>query len=145
MWFFKKKANTGFAAIPGSTACYAQIKREFGEEFIFSPLMKRADEQDIHFFTSGIRTNVAENYHSASIACFESSVYQKIVRLSLSIPVFDSGDREYDSWHDLYLLQDKSGSIQAVYCTGGYRISRVEGYIRVLRIPEPLMKYFSAS
>ena len=54
----------------------------------------------------------------------------------------DSGDREYDSWHDLFLLQEHDGIIRAVYCTGGYRIAHIEGYAQVYQYPESLKKYF---
>ena len=77
-----------------------------------------------------------------SIVIFENTKYKRIVRLSLSIPTFDLGDREYDSWHDFFLLQEYNGIIRAVYCTGGYRIARIEGYAQVYQYPESLEKYF---
>lgn len=121
---------------------YAHINREFGEGFLFSPESMRVGEREIGIYTSGTRHDIEEKYCGANITIFESAVYQKIVRLSLSIPTFDSGDREYDSWHDLFLLQEHDGIIRAVYCTGGYRIARVEGYAQVYQYPESLKKYF---
>lgn len=121
---------------------YAHINREFGEGFLFSPESLRVDAREIDVYTSGTRHDIEEKYRGARIAIFESAVYQKIVRLSLSIPTFDSGDREYDSWHDLFLLQEHAGIIRAVYCTGGYRIAKVEGYAQVYQYPESLKKYF---
>lgn len=121
---------------------YQHILREFGEEFSFSSRTIIAGKSDIESFTNGARKNVEEKYHGADIALFESTVYRKILRLSLSIPTFDSADREYDSWHDLYLLQKHDRTLCAVYCTGGYHIAKVEGYIKVVEIPEPLKKYF---
>ena len=67
----------------------------------------------------GKRLDIDARHCGTRIAVFESAIYRKIVRLSLRIPTFDSRDREYDSWHDLYLLQGRNGKIRAVYCTGG--------------------------
>ena len=102
----------------------------------------QVSEHEVDCFTSGPRHNIDEKYCGTSIAIFESTKYKTIVRLSLSIPTFDSGDREYDSWHDLFLLQEHNGIIRAVYCTGGYRVAHVEGYAQVYQYPEPLKKYF---
>lgn len=120
---------------------YEHIKREFGDGFLFSPKTMNVGEREIDFFKSGTRHDIEEKYHGANIAIFESTKYKRIVRLSLSIPTFDSGDREYDSWHDLFLLQERNGIIRAVYCTGGYRVARVEGYAQVYQYPEALKKY----
>lgn len=121
---------------------YAHIKREFGEGFLFSSEPMKVSEQEIDVFTSGARQDIEEKYCGASIAIFESTVYRRIVRLSLSIPTFDSGDRQFDSWHDLFLLEEHNGIIRAVYCTGGYSIAHVEGYAQVYQYPESLKKYF---
>lgn len=121
---------------------YEHIKREFGNGFLFSPEAMQVTEHEVDFFTSGSRRDIEEKYCGTNVAIFESTKYKTIVRLSLSIPTFDSGDREYDSWHDLFLLQEHNGIIRAVYCTGGYRVARVEGYAQVYQYPEPLKKYF---
>ena len=121
---------------------YEHIKREFGDGFLFSPEVMQVSEREVDLFTSGSRHNIEEKYCGTNIAIFESTKYKTIVRLSLSIPTFDSGDREYDSWHDLFLLQEHNGIIRAVYCTGGYRVAHVEGYAQVYEYPEPLKKYF---
>lgn len=121
---------------------YKHVKQEFGNGFLFSPEAMQVSEREVDLFTSGSQHNIEEKYHGANIAIFESTKYKTILRLSLSIPTFDSGDREYDSWHDLFLLQEHTGIIRAVYCTGGYRIARVEGYAQVYEYPTPLKKYF---
>lgn len=121
---------------------YKHIKRDFGDGFLFSPKAMRVSEHKIDYFTSGSRHNVEEKYRGTDITIFESTKYKTIVRLSRSIPTFDSSDREYDSWHDLFLLQEHNGIIRAVYCTGGYKIAHVEGYAQVYQYPEPLKIYF---
>lgn len=121
---------------------YKHIERDFGDGFLFSSKAMQVSEHEIDFFTSGSRHNIEEKYCNTNITIFESTKYKTIVRLSLSIPTFDSGDREYDSWHDLFLLQEHNGIIRAVYCTGGYKVAHVEGYAQVYQYPEPLKIYF---
>ena len=41
---------------------------------------------------------------------------RKALRLTLDIPTFDSGDRESDSWHTLYLMPGKArGCVDGIY------------------------------
>lgn len=142
MWFFKNKEKKEQALSYNDAVSYKHIVREFGEGFMFSSRSMKVDKGDIDDFTSGVRQNIDEKYNGTDIVLFESKKYRRILRLSLSIPTFDSGDREYDSRHDLYLLQENDRTLRAVYCTCGYRIAKVEGYARVYQIPEPLQKYF---
>ena len=137
----KSKQGAGPVALKDAVS-YAHIKREFGDGFLFSSEQMQVGEREITSFTSGSRENIKEKYYGANVAIFESAQFKKIVRLSLSVPTFDSGDREYDSWHDLFLLQEHDGILRAVYCTGGYRIAHIEGYAQVYQYPESLKKYF---
>lgn len=134
--------NKGESTFYKDGISHEHIKREFGDGFLFSPKPMNVGKREIDFFTSGTRHNIEEKYNGVSIVIFENTKYKRIVRLSLSIPTFDLGDREYDSWHDLFLLQEHNGIIRAVYCTGGYRIARIEGYAQVYQYPESLEKYF---
>ena len=122
---------------------YAYINREFGEGFLFSPEPMQVGEREIDFYTSGTRRNIRRKYRDTNITIYNNLIYQKIVCLSLSIPTFDSEDREYDSWHNLYLVQEKNGNIHAAYCTGGYRIATIQGYAKVYQLPNELKRYFS--
>lgn len=124
------------------TVTYAHIDREFGDGFVFSSERMQVSKSQIDFFTSGIRHDMAEKHCRTNIAIFESTKYKTILRLSLDIPTFDAYDRECDSWHDLFLLQEHDGIIRAVYCTGGYSVAHVEGYSQVYQYPESLKKYF---
>lgn len=143
---FNKAAENKTAEKPDCGAenavSYAHIEREFGEGFLFSPVIMQIYKSEVDSFTSGSRHDISEKFRGVNLAVFDSTKYRKILRLSLSIPTFDSGDREYDSWHDLFLLQEQSGLIRAVYCTGGYRIAHVEGYAQVYEYPEALEVYF---
>ena len=121
---------------------YKHIDQEFGNGFLFSSKLMQIDEHEIDFFTSGIRHDIEEKFRGTDITVFDNAKYRKIVRLSLSVPAFDSEDREYDSWRDLFLLQEHNGIIRAVYCTGGYKVAFVEGYAQVYQYPESLKQYF---
>ena len=81
---------------------HEHIKREFGNGFLFSPEVMQVTEREVDFFTSGSRRDMEERYCGTNVAIFESTKYKTIVRLSLSIPTFDSGDREYDSFLKYY-------------------------------------------
>lgn len=45
----------------------------------------------------------------------------------VSVPTFDSGDREWDSYRKLYLIP-KGRKITAYVVAGGYRLSRIQKY-----------------
>ena len=118
------------------------ISNDFGEGFVFSSQMMEVDVNDIGSYIGGEQTDTEKLSYFVNISVFKSEKYRKIICISRQIPTFDSSDREYDSWHDLYLLQEKNGIIRAVYCTGGYCVSRIEGYAEVYKYPEYLKKYF---
>ena len=138
----KKREKEESANSCKDAVSYKHIDREFGTGFLFSPERMQAEEREIDFFTSGIRHDMEEKFQGTDITIFESTKYRRIVRFSRSVPTFDSDDREYDSWRDLYLLQEHNGIIRAVYCTGGYKIACVEGYAQVYQYPKSLEKYF---
>lgn len=142
MCFFEREQKVKQVPRHEDAVSYEHITREFGEGFLFSPASMKAGERDIEEYLRGKRQDIDAWHYGTRVAVFESAVYRKIVRLSLRIPTFDSSDREYDSWHDLYLLQEHGGKIRAVYCTGGYRVAKVEGYAEVYQYPEDLKIFF---
>lgn len=56
------------------------------------------------------------------ITVYKDCYGNKVIKLIHDIPCFDSGDREYDSTHVLYLFHN-NGRIYALYCGEGYRIA----------------------
>ncbi len=126
----------------GEDVTYGFIKSDFGEEFLFSRETMKVDEQDIEEYRSGIRHDVEEWGCDIWLTLFESTKYRKILVLRSIMPTFDEGDDEFDSWHDLYLLQEHDGTLRAVYCTGGYSIAKIQGFAKVYQYPESLKKYF---
>ena len=117
------------------------IERDFGKGFLFSMETLNVTEDDLEKYQSGTPLD-ADKFKDCNVRFFTDGYYPRVVRLSKDIPTFDSGDREYDSWHDLYLVQEQSGNIHAVYCTGGYRIATIQGYAKVHQLPNILKKYF---
>ena len=117
------------------------IERDFGKGFLFSMETLNVTEEDLEKYQSGTPLD-ADKFKDCYVRFFTDGYYPRVVRLSKDIPTFDSGDREYDSWHDLYLVQEQSGNIHAVYCTGGYRIATIQGYAKVHQLPNILKKYF---
>ena len=134
-----KKAENDKAADDAIT--YEHITEEFGEGFVFSSQPMGVTKEDVTEYMHGKCKRIDEKYNFVRLEYYESKRYRKILCLSRKIPPFDSSDREYDSWHDLYLLQEHNGILRAVYATGGYNIAHVEGYARVYDIPERLKKY----
>lgn len=126
---------------PKTAVTHAHIAQEFGEGFLFSREPMAVYEEGISLLSSGTRKDLMQPFRDARVTLFENEHFQKIVRLSLRIPTFDSGDREYDSWHDLFLVRTHDGILRAVYCTGGYKIAHIEGYARLYRYPDPLKEY----
>lgn len=121
---------------------YTHITNDFGEEFLFSPQMMEINENDIDSYMNAEEKDTEQLSYLIRVSVLESEKYCKIICVNRKIPTFDSSDRDYDSWHKLYLLQEKDGTIRAIYCRGGYSIAKVEGYAEVYEYPEYLEKYF---
>lgn len=49
---------------------------------------------------------------------------RSVIALRMDVPTFDSGDRQYDSRHTLYIFHSWT-DISAVYCKEGYTISEL--------------------
>lgn len=88
-------------------------------------------------YTSGEREDFNEKYHGADITVFKSPVYTRIVRLSVTVSTSESSDEE----HELFLLQENSGIIRAVYCIRGEKVYFVEEYSKGYDVPDELKKY----
>lgn len=52
---------------------------------------------------------------------------KKVLRFYVSVPTFDSNDREWDSYRKLFLIPDEDGITGIMVC-GGYRIAKVFTY-----------------
>lgn len=121
-----------------------KVKWNFGEGFLFSKNKIKITADDIEDYKSGNLKKPYGSYHDCDVMVYTGGKYPRVVRIDKDIPTFDSDDREYDSWRDLYLVKRENGSIFAVYCTGGYRIAEIAGYETVYKFPDELSQYFDA-
>lgn len=118
------------------------ISNDFGKGFVFSDKQSiRISEKEFEGYSSGKSQLLDETYNGSSLLVFSGGMYPKVLRLRQSIPTFDSADREYDSWHELYLVQENDGHIHAVYAKGGYRIAGIEKIPDVLKYPKALKRH----
>lgn len=125
------------------------VERDFGKGFLFSEKTLNVTEEALETYKTGtLQKPYAQyqtgeyKYDKCDVLVYTGGQYPKVVRLCKDMPTFDSGDREYDSWHDLYLVQEQSGTSHAVYCTGGYRVATIQGYAKVYEYPRELKQYF---
>ncbi len=119
-----------------------KITQDFGLGFVLAG-RRPVSEKQLYDYQKGVRRDLPEKFRGCNLATFTSGDHLTVLRISRDIPTFDSGDREYDAWHDLYLIREKSGHIHAVYAAGGYRIAVLRGYAAVAAYPPELKQYFS--
>ena len=101
-----------------------RLKNDFGERIRFSSYRKINGnfQPDTVFGTK--QAEYPDAWAGADAAQYVRADGSKALRFTLDIPTFDSGDRESDSWHTLYLMPGKKrGSVDGIYCTGGYRLA----------------------
>ena len=55
---------------------------------------------------------------------YKDAFFRSAVALRFDVPTFDSGDRQYDSRHTLYLFHSLT-DVSAVYCKEGYEIAEL--------------------
>ncbi len=116
------------------------IRRDFGEGFAFRGFLG-ASENYWRSLETGKREDLSEKFRGCSIVIFTGGVYPKVVRLSRPIPTFDSGDRQYDSWHDLHFVPMEGGKIKGLYSTGGYELVKAVGFQELLACPPEVEAY----
>lgn len=58
---------------------------------------------------------------------FRNKAGQMALAIYVSVPTFDSGDREWDSYRKLFLVPEADGMTGYMVC-GGYKIARIIAY-----------------
>lgn len=94
--------------------------------------------------------NSNQSFLNAKIIKYEDVYGNPVLSFYKKIPTFDSADREYDSYQQLYFFYNKR-NISALYCHGGYSLSSMTLYenikpiglilrlmLRITRIPAML-------
>lgn len=101
-----------------------RLKNDFGERIRFSSYRKINGNFQPDTFWGTKQAEYPDAWAGADAARYVRADGSKALRLTLDIPAFDSGDRESDSWHTLYLMPGKKrGCVDGIYCTGGYRLA----------------------
>ena len=72
---------------------------------------------------------------SEDVSINEDSYGRKVLYVHTSVPTFDSGDREWDSSINEYLMFDGS-NVNLIKCRRGYRISSITIYVRLISASE---------
>ena len=78
--------------------------------------------------------------HGIHIDEYSDRFHHHVVAVVKSVPTFDSGDREYDSRHTLYLFHNE-GRISAAYVKEGYRIAELYVLKDLQSVGEELKPY----
>lgn len=101
-----------------------RLKNDFGARICFAGYTRAEEGTDPRLSFGERIAEFPKAFGNADAVLYQMRNGKKAVGLFLDIPTFDSGDRQYDSWHALYLTQgDVPGSVDGAYCTGGYALA----------------------
>lgn len=133
-----------------------ELKSNYGYEFEFKTYQIFPDPNEntwirfrtrYYIGTKGlIKTKVKqiENSKAAKkgVSLFEyKDLFGKsVLMLRFDVPTFDSGDREYDSKHTLYLMHDPF-IVSALFCKEGYRIAELYKLNDLSAVSAELLEY----
>ena len=93
-----------------------QLKNDFRESICFSSYRKMSGVFRPNSFFGIKQAEYPNAWAGADAARYVRAGGRKALRLTLDIPTFDSGDRESDSWHTLYLMPGKArGCVDGIY------------------------------
>lgn len=79
-------------------------------------------------------------FRGVLISMYRDALLHKSIVLRFDPPCFDSGDRQYDSRHTLYLVHSLT-DISAVYCVEGYEVSELYVFEGMTAVSEKLLGY----
>lgn len=118
-----------------------QLKNDFRESICFSSYRKMSGVFRPNMFFGIKQAEYPNAWAGADAARYVRAGGRKSLRLTLDIPTFDSGDRESDSWHTLYLMPGKArGCVDGIYCTGGYRLASAVYCTKLKTAPEGMWR-----
>jgi len=128
------------AGVPFSkTEAERMLKFDFGVQITFASYEKLDRTFDEMKLQRELLAEYPDFLKGCSVRLFLREDGGKALRIQKSIPTFDSGDREWDSWHALYLLPGAvPGKANGIYCTGGYRLSFAMVCKNLLELSHPL-------
>lgn len=94
------------------------------------PEMEKKENRTIYI------PDVLEKLSDISACFYETADGQHMLRLQENLPIFDSSDREFDSWHALYLFHGNgNGVVDGVFARGGYVVAFSENFYGLKKVP----------
>lgn len=118
-------AETGPSDPEEAVATERCLRNDFHEEIRFAAYQRAERGTDPRPDFEQQRVSFPKAFRAADGALYRLEDGTLLLRLLLDIPTFDSGDRQYDSWHALYLRPGQTpGTVDGIYCTGGYCLAR---------------------
>lgn len=80
---------------------------------------------------SGIKTDVDEFIHQYGVDnstdVYKDKKGNNVLRIYCSVPTFDEGDREWDSYRKFYIVPEKN-CFKGIFVFGGYSIAKIYTY-----------------
>lgn len=85
-------------------------------------------------FSGRIETNIDEFVFQYDIdksaSVYKDNKGKNVLRFFCSVPTFDEGDREWDSYRKLFIVPDKNG-LKGLLVFGGYNIAKIYTYSNI--------------
>lgn len=89
-------------------------------DFVFESQKRRGD-----FFKKEVLLNLNDD-----VIKYRDEKGREVLSIYESVPTFDSGDREWDSFRKIYIIKEKN-SFTGVYLAGGYKLAGVLLYTNI--------------
>ncbi len=102
-----------------------QLRNDFGEGIGFMSYDELFPLEEFGRLQEGTREDLGKGPRGCKVSGYAGGKYGKVLRLWQDIPTFDSADREFDSWHALYLMRGEEGTVWGVYAAGGYEVANL--------------------
>lgn len=101
-----------------------RLKNDFRETIRFEGYEKAQEGEDPRLVLGEKTAELPKAFRGGDAVLYRMENGKTAVGFFLDIPTFDSGDRQYDSWHALYLWAGElPGSVDGAYCGGGYDLA----------------------
>ena len=108
--------------IGGYMFTYDAEKRLLHDEYEFKYQFKKYTDR---FFKKELVKEISDNSK-----LYKDEEGNLVIHIYESIPVFDSGDREWNSYREVYIKNDKGGD-KGFYLSGGYHLAKANLYMNI--------------
>ncbi len=93
-------------------------------------------ERLIDEFRLGELHKLEETFGYGFAGLYVGGAYKKVLRLYSSVPTFDEGDRDFDSYRVTVFIRDKSDKYYLAKYSGGYALAGLTIYGELIRFPK---------